>query len=86
MSGLEERFTTHWLEGVGWCLFLLSSKASNLSVYLGQYLIQTGFGFGEIPPKLGSARAAGQTLTGVVERISHFQAGGSTVAILDACT
>ena len=69
MSGLEERFTTHWFEGGGWHLFLLSSKASNLSfVYIWQYLIQTGFGLGEILLKLGNAGLVGQTLTGVVEK------------------
>ena len=30
VSTLEDRLTTHWSEGVGWDLFLLSSSASNL--------------------------------------------------------
>ena len=34
VSTLEDRLTTHWSEGVGWDLFLLSSSASNLHLCL----------------------------------------------------
>ena len=70
--------TTHWSEGVGWDLFLLSSSVSNLHfIYIWLYLFQTGFGLGRIALEPGSVLAAGQTLTGFSERINHAQAGGS---------
>ena len=78
MSGLEERFTTHWFEGVEWCLFLLSNKASNLSFCLSLAVSDSNWlWLRQITLKLRSAGAAGQTLTRVVERISRFQAGRS---------
>ena len=65
------------LRGLGGAYFsYLRSKASNLSFCLSLAVYDSNwFGLGEIPLKLGSAGAAGQTLTGVIERISHFQAG-----------
>ena len=46
-------------------------------VYIWLFLFQTGFGLGGIALEFGSVLAAGQTLTGVSERINHAQAGGS---------
>ena len=46
-------------------------------VYLWLYLFHTGFGLDGIALEPGSVLAAGQTLTGVSERINHAQAGGS---------
>ena len=40
-------------------------------------MFQNGFGLGGIALELGSVLAAGQTLTGVSERINRAQAGGS---------
>ena len=40
-------------------------------------MFQTGFGLGGIVLEPGCVLAAGQTLTGISERINHAQAGGS---------
>ena len=78
VSTLEDRLTTHWSEGVGWDIFLLSSSASNLHFYL--YLavyVSDWLWLRRNCSRTWKCLAAGQTLPGVSERINHAQAGGS---------
>ena len=78
MRGLVERLTTHWFEGVGWRPLFLSSKGSSLNFRLSLAVSDSNWlWLTQMSLKLGSAGAAGQTLTGVVERISRFQAGSN---------